>query len=151
MRIVVETEIQAAPEIVYDTVTDVRNWPRFITAIESIELVGATGIAPGTRFRETRTMFGRKATEEMTIRVLDRPRLFSHTAESHGSRYLGEHRITPTARGARLSVLFEGRPARLSAWLLLPLGLLFAGTVRRHLAGDLEDVRKEAERRTSAA
>jgi len=150
MRIVVETDVAAPPEVVYDTVTDVRGWPRFIRAIESIELVGMEEVGIGTRFRETRTMFGRKATEEMTIRVMDRPRLFSHTAESHGTSYLGEHRITPMPGGARLSILFEGRPVRLSAWLLLPLGLAFAGTVRRHLTGDLEDVRKEAERRANA-
>ncbi|HRD75791.1 MAG TPA: SRPBCC family protein, partial [Hyphomicrobiaceae bacterium] len=110
MQVAVETQIIAPPETVFDTLADIQRWPEFISAIEAIELLNADTFAQGLRFRETRIMFGRKASEEMTVVTLERPRLMVFTAESHGTRYRSEHRIAPEGTGTHLTLMFEGRP-----------------------------------------
>jgi hypothetical protein len=95
-------------------------------------------VAVGTRFRETREMFGRKATEEMTVAEIEPPRRLVLTAFNHGTAYRVEHLLTAESAGTRVT---------LAARLLMPLGLLFRGTVRRQLVSDLADLGHEAGRR----
>jgi carbon monoxide dehydrogenase subunit G len=148
MKIEVETEIAAPAAVVYATVSDLARWQDFMRGIERLELLTEGPVGVGTKFRETRTMFGRSATEEMTVARLEPPRRFDLTAESHGTRYLAVHEVVPAADGARLRLVFEGTAVTLSAKLGMLLGLLFKGAVRKQLQSDLADIKAEAERRT---
>lgn len=150
MRIDCGTEVSAPPEIVFATLMDVERWQTFIAGIETIELLTPPPVGVGTRFRETRTMFGRKAVEEMTFAVIEPPKLVTLTAHSHGTRYTAEHRIMPAPTGALLVLGFEGVPETLSARILGSIGRFMANSVRRHLEADLADVKREAERRAAA-
>jgi hypothetical protein len=147
MRITVEAVVAAPPEIVFAVAADVGGWPQVISAIEGIELLTPGPVAAGTRFRETRRMFGRQATEEMTVAEHEPPRRFVLTAFNHGTAYRAEHLFAPDGTGTRIELAFEGRPVTLAARLLAPLGLLFVASLRRQLEGDLADLAREAERR----
>jgi hypothetical protein len=147
MRRSVETLIDAPPQVVFATVADIESWPSAISAIREVTLLTPGPVAVGTRFRETREMFGRKATEEMTVAEMKPPRRLVLTAFSHGTAYRVEHLLKVVGAGTRVTLAFEGRPVTLAARLLMPLGLLFADTVRRQLASDLADLGREAERR----
>jgi hypothetical protein len=147
MQIDVATEIAAPPETVFDTVADVSHWPDFVRGIERVEFLTPGGVASGVTFRETRIMFRRSATEDMTIAVLSRPRRFELTAENHGTRYVIVHDITPASGGSRLQLTFEGTPITFAAKLGSVLALLFKGAVIKQLRSDLDDVKAEAERR----
>src|SRR5262245_16829467 len=147
MRIAVEFLIEAPPEAVFAVMADLPNWPHFISAIESVALLTPAPVSVGTRFRETRTMFGRQATEEMTVAEIELPRLLVLTAFNHGTAYRVEHRVVAERTGTRMTLEFEGRPTTLPARLLAPLGWLFAGAVKRQLQADGADLKREAERR----
>jgi uncharacterized protein YndB with AHSA1/START domain len=147
MKLEVETPIDAPPAVVFATMTDVPHWPAFIRGMESVELVNGTSIAPGTRFRETRTMFGRKAVEEMTVATLKPPHRFVVTAENNGMRYVVTHDVTPASGGSHLKLTFESMPQTFAARLMSVVALLMAGSLRKQLASDLADLRAEAERR----
>ena len=73
MKIEVETEVAAPPDVVYATVTDVVRWPDLMRGVERVEILTPDALATGTMFRETRTIFGRSATEEMTVAAYDPP------------------------------------------------------------------------------
>jgi carbon monoxide dehydrogenase subunit G len=147
MKIEVEIEIAAAPDVVYAVVTDIAHWPDFVRATQLTEILTTGAIAAGTNFRETRTMIGRTATEEMTVALLDPPRRFHVTAENHGTRYLARHEIAPAAGGSRLTLVFEGTAVTLGAKLGEVIATLFKGAVTKQFRSDLEDVKAEAERR----
>ncbi len=147
MKITIETTIAAAPEIVFATIADIARWPDFIEAIERIEMLTSGGLEVGTRFRETRTMFGRSATEEMTVAALEVPARMVLTASNHGTRYRATHELRRAEAGTRLELAFEGVPASFAAKLLSVVGVLFVAPLRRQLAADLADVKAEAERR----
>lgn len=147
MRIEVAHEIAAPAEIVFAVLADIPRWPEVLPVIRSLEMLTPGPVAVGTRFRETRVMHGREASEEMTVATLEPPRRLVLTAESHGARYTADHILEPAPRGTRLVLKFEGRPVTFLAKLLLPLAKLAAGGLKRQLESDLGHIAAAAERR----
>ena len=74
--------VQAPPEATFDAFTDLRSAPDRIEAITALEVLGDGPVGVGTRFRETRVVFKREATEEMEITAFDRPNSYAVEAES---------------------------------------------------------------------
>lgn len=147
MQIRVEAIAEASLQVAFATAIDIAAWPAFVSGVQGVELLTPGPIGAGTRFRETRAMFGRTASEEMTVTEIEAPRRFLLTALNHGTAYRVEHRFEAEGAATRLVLVFEGRPVTLAARLLMPLGLLFRGSVRRQLEGDLADLAREAGRR----
>jgi hypothetical protein len=87
----------------------------------------------------------------MTVAEILPPRRLVLTASNHGTLYRVTHLLEVTPAGSRHTLSFEGRPVTLLARLLAPLGFLMLGAVKRQLAGDLADLKREAERRHRGA
>jgi carbon monoxide dehydrogenase subunit G len=147
MKIPVECLVAAPPDIAFAAAIDVSNWPRFISGIQSVAVLTPGPVTAGTRFLETRVMFGRQATEEMTFAEITPPDRFVLTAFNHGTAYRAEHLFAAEGAETRMTLVFEGHPSTLVSRLFAPLGRLFAGTVRRQLEADLADPKHETERR----
>ena len=147
MQIAVACFVEAPPDAAFSTAIDISNWPRFISGVQSVELLTPGPVAAGTRFRETPSMFGRQAREDMALAQVEPPHRFLFTAFNHGTAYHAEHLFTLEGAGTRTTLIFEGRPATLLARLFAPLGRLFLGTLKRQLESDLADLKLEAERR----
>lgn len=147
MKITVQEQISSPPEIVFALLLDIPRWPELIAAIEKIDLLTPPPVAVGTQFRETRIMFGREATEEMTVSEISPPHRLVLTAFSHGTAYRSEHVLEPIGDGTRLRLEFEGTPRTFLARLFTPLALLMRGTIQKQLAADLVDVKRAAEQR----
>jgi|ERR687892_544171 hypothetical protein len=147
MQCSVERLIRAPREIVFAVAIDILRWPEVIASIERIELLTPGPVGVGSRFRETRRMFGREATEEMTVSELAPPERFVLTAESHGTRYRAEHVFARAPDATRLTLVFSGEPVSFSARLLSPLGRLMSAHLKKQLEADLDDLKRAAERR----
>jgi len=64
----VSKETTAAPEALWRVVVGLDDWVDVVGAIEVVErLDDRDGFGLGTTWRETRTMFGKKATEDMEV------------------------------------------------------------------------------------
>lgn len=137
--------IDAPQQRVFEVFADLRNAPQRIAAIESLELLTDGPIAVGTRFRETRKMFGKAATEEMQISAFDPPRGYSVTADSCGARMESSFRFTPEAGGTRVDVEFAATPVTFMAKLLSPLSFFFAGTMKKCVMKDVDDLKRVLE------
>lgn len=94
-----ERVIRAELEVVFDALTDVASWPDRIEGIQAVELLDEGPVRDGTRFRETRVMFRKEATEEMTFRDVDRPRGYGLESHSCGAFFRFDYDITPTDDG----------------------------------------------------
>lgn len=146
MKIQMERKVDAAPEAVFARVSDFANAPRLIPAIVRVEMLtdGPTGV--GTRFRETRVMFGREATEEMTVTAFDPPRSYRLGAISCGSRFESEIRVEPDGAGSKLSMSFGAIPqtriAKIIGYLMRPMMKLMA----KKCLKDLDDIKASIER-----
>lgn len=137
--------IAAPPAAVFARVADIPRWADHIGAITRIEMLSEGPIGVGTRFRETRTMHGRAASEVMEVARFEAPRLLVLTAESCGTRYRVEHLFEPAPEGTRLTVTFAGEPVTFISRLMAGLAWLMIGSVRKALAGDLADLKAAIE------
>ncbi len=152
MEIQVTRTIDAPPEIVWTLITDIANSPQVISGIDSVKILGGPeGFGVGTRWRETRTMFGKEATEEMEVSSVTEGTSYTVIAASHGMLYESIFTIQP--RGAdtcTLTMLFGGEPtSTMSRAMAVTIGRLFAGQTRKALEKDLADIATAAEARTA--
>ena len=141
-------EIDAPVDLVFDRCTNLHRWADTITAIEKIEVLTDGDVGVGTRFRETRKMFGREATEEMEFLEFDRPSGYLLGAESNGCRYRTRFRLEAVGdNGAKTKLTFEFQAeplnlfAKVMAFLMKPMLKKVVGMVQK----DLEDVKRACE------
>ena len=150
MEIRVERFIDAGPEVVWDVITDLDRAPETLAGVDSIERLAGEGYAPGVKWRETRTMFGKQATEDMWVDVAERPRRTVVRAASRGMEYDSTYTLTPEAGGTRLALVFGGESgeqgllARVAMKVLGPIGKVAS---RKALEKDMADIARAAEAR----
>jgi len=144
-RCAVSTTIDAPPEDVWAHLVDIERYPELISGIKGVEKQTEGPVGVGTRFRETRVMFGKEATEEMEFAAVDPPRSFELVAESHGARHLTTTSLAPESGGTRVEMTFETTPVKLLAKLMMPLSGLMLKSCRKAMEQDLADVKAAIE------
>jgi carbon monoxide dehydrogenase subunit G len=150
MEIQVTRTIAAPPATVWALITDIPNSPQLISGIDSVDMLGGPeGFGVGTRWRETRTMFGKEATEEMEVSAVSPGTGYSVVAASHGMRYESTFTLQPTGPdGCVLTMVFAGEPtSTASRAMAATIGRLFVGQTRKALVKDLDDIAAAAEGR----
>jgi carbon monoxide dehydrogenase subunit G len=119
-----------------------------IAGIESIErLDDGSDFAVGTKWRETRVMFGRTATEDMWVTEIDPGHSYVVEASSHGAEYRPTQSVEPVdGGGSRLTVSFSGKPVgTLARVMSATVGRVFEKATRKAFEQDLVDVAAAAE------
>jgi carbon monoxide dehydrogenase subunit G len=146
MSIVVEKQVNAPPEKVFALMSDFPNGAKTVPAITRVEMLTSGPVGVGTKFKETRKMFGKEATETMEVTKFDPPRSFSLGAESCGQIYNSTISVMPDGAGSKLSLSFEAKPVSFVAKIIGPLMfVMFKGTMTKCFEGDLEAVKAKAE------
>jgi len=140
-------EIEAPAERVWSVITDLDSATERLSGVERIERLGGPEFGVGTRWRETRTMFGKQATEEMEVATVDEGQAYTVVADSHKTHYHSELRVEDSGGGASvLSMSFRGEPQSLGAKLAgATVGRLFAGATKKALRQDLDEIAAAAE------
>ncbi len=146
----VET-IAAPPAVVWAELTDIAEWSSWMPNLVRLDMLGDTTVGVGTRFRETRKMFGRDATEVFEVTHAQPPHeLELHVDGREGSSRRGiyrfRYRLEPVAVGTclQLHASIEGM-----GWFFKRIGRLFAGGFRRALAADLAAFKRHVEAQPS--
>ena len=126
---------------VWEVFSDIPNGADHLSAITELEVLTEQPFGPGFRWRETRRMFGRDATEEMWITHAEEPICYEVAAESHGSRYLTRFDFTEVAEGTRVVFTFTGEPTNaVSKVVDAATGWMLKGTMEKQLSKDLADL-----------
>jgi uncharacterized protein YndB with AHSA1/START domain len=144
------TLIQAPLERVFASMADFENAAQNIEAITKIEILTSGKIGAGTRFRETRKVFGKEATEEMVVTAFEPPRRYVIEAESHGSRYRSEFLFQEQSRATAgpataVTLTFEALPQTFFAKVMTLLMRPMMKTLIKSCAKDLEDLKRAIE------
>ena len=148
MNLKVSRAVIAPASVVWSIMIDLEGSATTISAIESIEILsGATEFGVGTRWRETRTMFGRQATEVMCISEVDPGKSYVAKAESNGAEYTTIMEVVDTgSNSSEVSMDFSAEPTGTMAKLMgATVGKLFESATRKALAQDLDDIAAVAE------
>jgi uncharacterized membrane protein len=140
--------IEAPVERVWELATDIPGSERTFRGIDRVEMLSQGAFGPGTRWRETRTMLGRKATEEMWVTAVDAGRSYTVEAESHGAHYVSTFTFTATSPARTEVVLdFDARPQGMVTKVLAKVTAPLASrSVAKALQADLDDLAAAAER-----
>jgi len=149
LEMTIHRDVKATPERTFAAATDLRNAPERIRAITKLEVLTDGPVRRGTRFRETRRMFGRDATEEMELVEFDPPRSFVMGCENHGCRYRTLFTFTPIASGTRMEMNFRAEGLTFFARLMGTLMRPFAKKMMSACGQDLDDIGADAERRSA--
>lgn len=140
--------VHAPVERVWAVLTDLDNAAGTLSGITAIERVSGEGYAVGTRWRETRTMFGRPHTEEMWVAEVDAPRRTVVKARQGNVEYTTTFTLTASGDGADLVMEFAGATSeggRLARVLMTVFGGLGLLLTRRMMAKDLDDIAAKAQ------
>lgn len=144
-RISLETTINAPAERVFDAISDFANTARLIKGITRIEMLTDGPTRVGTRFRESRIMFGKEATEVFEVVGFEPPRQYTLRAMSCGFEVNATMRCAPANGSTRLALDMISRPVTFMARLMSPLGALMNGQMRKAMDKDLQDIKTSLE------
>lgn len=139
--------IAASPERIWALVTDLEEFEKVISGITKIErLDDGDGFQVGTRWRETRVLFGREAVEEMEVTSLEPGRAYTVEADGRGAHYRSVLSVKPAGEGAVLEMSFSGEPTGVfSRFMAATVGKLFEGATRKAFEKDLAEIAAAAE------
>ena len=146
-KLTIKTHIDAAPESVFAVACDFHHAAENIQGIEQVEVLTDGPIGVGTRFRETRIMFGKEVTEEMEITAFDEPHSYVVESGSCGMHYRTDYKFVADIAGTHVRLEMNCQPVNLLTKLLSPLFALLIRPMRKCLAADLEDLKAVAEKR----
>jgi carbon monoxide dehydrogenase subunit G len=139
--------VDAPPARVWDLVTDLAGAAGRIGAIKSVEVLTDQPFGVGTRWRETRVMFGKEATEEMTVTSLTPGESYTTEAESCGCHYTCVVRVAPEGDGSVLAMSMHARGVTLLGRVMgAVMTPLMKGMACKAFAKDLQDLKAAAER-----
>jgi carbon monoxide dehydrogenase subunit G len=147
MKMTVSRDVAATPEAVWTVITDLDRSPEVLSGVQQVErLDDDRGFGIGTRWRETRTVFGREATEQMEVTAIDPGTSYTVTSVNGRTTYTSVLRVE-ALRDERtlLTMTFEARPTGIVTTLLgATLGRLFQPATRKMLDRDLADIAEAA-------
>ncbi|MDA8016215.1 MAG: SRPBCC family protein [Thermoanaerobaculia bacterium] len=137
--------IAAPRNEVFARLSDFPKAAETISAITRIEMLTEGDVGVGTRFKETRKVFGREATEEMEVTRFDPPRSYTLEAESHGAHYVSTFTLEETSDGTEVELVFRATPLTLLAKFMSFLTKPMMRKAMQECAKDLEDVARSFE------
>ncbi len=147
----VSRRIAAPLPVVWELATNLPGAPEVMEAITSVEMLTPGPFGVGTRWRETRHVYGREASEVMEITDVVQGRSYTAQASSRGMHYVSTFTFEPTGdgdEGCEVSMRFGGTAdARLAKVISAVTARAMAGSVRKALMADLDDLAAAAEQR----
>ena len=145
--IAVSQRFNAPASQVWSLISDFENAPQRIEGIKKIEMLTNGPVGRGTRFRETRVMFGKEHSEEMTVTEWSPPRSYVLECESCGCHYRSQVSVRPEGGNAStVEMTFEAKGISFLAKVFGGLmGPMMAKQCRKAFEKDLDDLKRAAE------
>ena len=139
--------IDGTKEDVWRVITNIEGSVETIRAIEQIDVLEnpASGLV-GLKWRETRTMFGKQATEVMWITDSEPNHYYKTRAESHGMIYISTMEIESSDQEQHLKMRFEGQAQSLMGKIMSSVfGIMMNNSTKKAMFQDLQDIKKVVE------
>ena len=144
---VVREQINAPPEAVFAAASDFASAPQRISGIKKMEMLSQGPVGVGTRFRETRVMFGREATETMEVVDFQAGRSYTLRAATCGCEYRTAVSVRPADSGSEVTFDFSGRPLTFIGRVFGSLmGWMMRGVCVKAIKQDLADLKAAVEK-----
>jgi hypothetical protein len=147
MKIEAQTTVNSTLDKVFNVFTDLERAEERIDGINKIEILNPPAIMQvGTKWRETRVMFGKEATEDMWVSQLNKNKNYVVEAESHGTHYRSEYTFKEVDDGILVNMTFEGIPLSVMSKLMSFMFIFFAKSTKKLLEKDMNDLKNFIEK-----
>jgi hypothetical protein len=137
--------VNAPVERVFELASDFASAPQRVSGITKVEMLTNGPVGVGTKFKETRIMMKKEATETMEVLAFDRPRSYTLGAFSCGTQYETTVNFDREGSGTNMTMIFKYTPKSFFAKLFSPLAGLMSGMIRKCVEKDFDDIKKAAE------
>ena len=107
MQATATKRINAPLEIVWEVMSDLENAADRIDAIVKLEILTEGPVGQGTRFKETRIMFKKEATETMEITSWNPPNSYTTEADGCGCHYTSVITCEKDGDGTLVTMTFQ--------------------------------------------
>jgi len=149
--VAVSSDINAPIRHVFDLFTDIERAADRVSGIKRVEILTTGNFGLGTRWRETREVFGCFDTSEMEVTAFEQYRTYTLSHYKGGVGVEIVFVFEPQTTGTRVTIEFTLDGAGLPPGFLSPLSWAIAGKVRHELSHDLTDLKDWLERRSSTS
>ena len=140
-----ERRVEAAPQQVFALACDLETAHRRIRNVESIELLTPGPVTAGTRYRETRTLLGRRNVEDMEVVACEAPHSLELGTEAMGCRFRTRFSFQADGEATQMRMDFEVHPLTLAARMMLSALDTKMSQLESECAQDLDDLKAAAE------
>lgn len=145
----ISRQINAPAERVFSVFSDIQNSEQHLSGVTKIEMLSDGPPAVGTRWRETRVMFGRDCTEELWISDFEPNGSFTVMSHSCGAEYKSRFDFAPKGDTTDVTFTVECRPLGFIAKVMMTLMKPFTGKLMKSMedavAQDIDDLQAVAE------
>jgi uncharacterized protein YndB with AHSA1/START domain len=141
-------EIAAPPERVFEVLTDLDHAGKWMPNLVRIERLTGAGFRAGTRWRETRKMFGREAAEEFEVQGYEPGKsieLFIDGTKGASKKGYYRFRYNLMPIGKKTLVTLNGEIGGVGKFMEF-IGRLFVGAMKKAIAKDLSAMKSYIER-----
>ncbi len=148
MHVTTRVPVNASKHDVWRVITDIENAPSTISGIDEVEILDrpSAGIV-GLKWKETRTLFGKTATETMWITDAVEDDYYETEARSHGSVYRSKIYLSEQGGMTELGMDFDAEAQSLTAKVFSAImGFMMKSATRKALLQDLNDVKAAVEK-----
>lgn len=133
--------IAAPVERVWTVFTDLGAAARNLKAVEKIELVSSGAFGEGTRWRETRKMYGKSVTEEMWVSAVEPGKSYTVDAGSNHTNYRSRYVFTPVGDASTtVRFTFSAESSGATGVLSTIMWPLFKRRLAKDLRKDMNDL-----------
>ena len=132
--------LHAPIERVWQVFADIPAAADRLSGVSKIDVLSDLPFGPGFRWRETRRMLGKDATEEMWVSMAQEPDFYEVAAASRGMEYLSRYDFTAVPDGTKVELVFTGTPTSTMAKLMDKTMALTSGPLRKALSQDMADL-----------
>ena len=148
MKIKVDIEINASNKEVWNIISDIEHSEKIISGINNIDILNKPKDSlVGLKWVETRTMFGKAATETMWITEAEENSYYKTRAESHGAIYTTYLKLSGQEKTTLLSMEFSSEAVSFSGKLMsMIFGGLLKKSMKKLLLKDLTDIKTAVEK-----
>ena len=134
--------IEAPPDVVFSIFTDFRNAAKRVPSIHRVEMLTDGPIGAGTRFRETRVLWGSKSTGEMEITRFEPGDGYVVRCAAHDCVFTSAFLMRGEGTQTKVEVALTCEPA---TWLARVRLSLVLPIMRREFEKDFEALKRGAE------
>lgn len=147
MKVVVDIEIEKPKEIIWSAITGIENCSNMLSSIIDLNILNQpeNGLV-GLKWKETRLMFGKQASETMWITDSITNQYYCTRAESHGSVYITKLSLSETGTKSKLTMSFTAEAQSPFMKIVSAcMGIFIKSSMKKALYKDLEDIKKYVE------